>query len=148
MLTLTEPVPHLACLPLVAQRLMFVLPQGHPWSNRAEIDLVDAAGHRIIMREVGSSTRRLFEETARRQGVVLPEQFVLGSREAVKEAVAAGLGIGIVFDNELGADERLVGVPIRGASAASEYLVCRQDLRSLGVIAAFIAAAEQQQDNA
>lgn len=145
MLTLTEPLPHLACIPLVPQKLMFVLPEGHPWSNQAEIDLAEAVGQRIVMREAGSSTRRLFEDTAHRQNVAFPDQFVLGSREAVKEAVAAGLGIGVVFDNELGADERLVGIPIRDASAASEYLVCRPELRDLGVVAAFIAAAEAQQ---
>ncbi|WP_162784692.1 LysR substrate-binding domain-containing protein [Paracoccus suum] len=148
MLTLTEPLPHLACTRLVALRLMFVLPAGHPWSNRAEIDLSEATDETIIMREVGSSTRQLFEGTAQRLGVVFPQQFVMGSREAMKEAVAAGLGIGVVFDAELGADERLVGVPIRDSSPASEYLVCRQEVSELGVVAAFIAAARAQYESA
>ena len=65
---------------------------------------------------------------------------MLASREAVKEAVAAGLGLGIVLDKELGHDSRLAGVRIAGGDlAAAEYLVAHPEVSELGAIREFIA---------
>lgn len=143
MLTLSAPLAHLTCEPLVRQRLLALLPARHPLAGQDEIDMADLSGQRILMREIGSTTRKLFEDTARHQGIVFRDQLVLGSREAVKEGVAAGLGAGMVLSTELGADARLTARPIRGGAEAWEYLVCRPELRHLGVVARFfdIAAA-------
>jgi hypothetical protein len=60
----------------------------------------------------------------------------------VKEAVASGLGLGIVLDKELGHDPRLRGIPITGvAMSAVEYVVALPEVASLGATAAFVAAA-------
>lgn len=141
MLTLSEPLPYLTCEPLVPQQLLLLLPADHPLAGQDRIDMAAVADQRIIMREIGSTTRRLFEETAHRHGVRLRDHLVLGSREAVKEAVATGLGVGMVLGAELGEDPRLVGRPVRDGAAAWEYLVCRPELRHLGVVASFFDAA-------
>lgn len=69
---------------------------------------------------------------------------VLGSREAVKEAVAAGIGVGIVMDRELDFDPRLRALPISDANTtAGEYLVTRRETRGLGAVAAFAGIARE-----
>ncbi|MEJ2016699.1 MAG: LysR substrate-binding domain-containing protein, partial [Limibacillus sp.] len=48
-----------------------------------------------------------------------------GSREAVAEGVAAGLGLSVVSESEFSNDRRLVKLTLKGAQlATSEYLVC------------------------
>ncbi|MGO4404499.1 hypothetical protein AB4Z10_09565 [Bosea sp. RAF48] len=74
--------------------------------------------------------------------VSIPSGFILGSREAVKEAVAAGIGIGIVLDQERGFDPRLRAITVSDFEiVAGEYLVTRRETRSLGSVAAFSAVA-------
>jgi DNA-binding transcriptional LysR family regulator len=50
----------------------------------------------FILREKGSGTREIIEAEMRRVGVPLREAMEFGSTEAVKEAVAANLGISVV----------------------------------------------------
>jgi DNA-binding transcriptional LysR family regulator len=42
----------------------------------------------------------------------------VGNREALREAVAAGLGVGMLFDNENGEDRRFALVPLQGVPHA------------------------------
>ena len=87
-------------------------------------------------------TRQLFELGLARAGVGVDVRLALGSREAVKEAVSSGLGLGIVLDKELGHDPRIRGIPITDTSmSAVEYVVALPEVASLGATAAFIAAA-------
>jgi DNA-binding transcriptional LysR family regulator len=99
-------------------------------------------GAAFVLREPGSMTRHLFELGLAKVGVDVDVRLALGSREAVKEAVASGLGLGIALDKELGHDPRIRGIPITGAGmTAVEYVVALPDVASLGATAAFIAAA-------
>ena len=50
----------------------------------------------FIVREPGSGTREVAEDALRRHRVVLRETLEVGSTEAIKQSVAAGLGISIV----------------------------------------------------
>ena len=94
---------------------------------------------RIILREKGSRTRSIFEEAvfaaADLHHVV---QHVTG-REGVREAVAAGLGLGIVAENELVADSRLRALKVSDAELKhAEYVACLEENRSLRVADAFL----------
>ncbi|WP_376987833.1 LysR substrate-binding domain-containing protein [Bosea sp. R86505] len=78
------------------------------------------------------------------RGVEITPTLVLGSRETVKEAVAAGLGLGIVLSRERGSDPRLRGVPVDDAAMTpGEHLVARPDWRARGAVAAFTDVARQ-----
>ena len=50
----------------------------------------------FVMREPGSATRRIAEARLKELGVTLQVAMELGSNEAVKRAVAAGLGLGML----------------------------------------------------
>lgn len=76
--------------------LVIVAPVGHPLSDEKNIPLSAIADERFISREQGSGTRacrtRLFEENGLKPNTYME----LGSAEAVKQAVMAGLGISVL----------------------------------------------------
>ena len=93
----------------------------------------------MVLRELGSMTRRLFERATTKAKVNPRVVMEIESREAVREAVAAGLGIGVVSEPEFGNDERLVSVPVAdGHLVLREYVVCLRERRNLRVVAAFL----------
>jgi len=140
--TLTAPINDLVCHRLVDQQVVLVLPAEHPWAGRDSIDLGELADQPFVLREQGSMTQQIFEQALAARAIRIDRQLVLASREAVKEAVAAGIGLGIVLDKELGHDSRLAGVRLTGGDvAAAEYLVAHPEVAELGAIREFIALA-------
>jgi DNA-binding transcriptional LysR family regulator len=66
----------------------------------------------------------------------------LDSREAVTEAVAADLGIGIVSSVEVGHDPRIVAVPLTGEGLLNQHFIgCLERRRELRLIKAFFELA-------
>src|SRR5260221_5405241 len=131
--------PRLHALPLRSDRLVAFVDRRHPWARRRQIRLDELGGRRLVLREVGATTRRLFEAAMARQGLALGEVLEIGSREAVREAVAAGLGVGIVSASELGGDNRLVRLALEGGEVDSvEYLVCLAESHDLRLVRAFV----------
>jgi len=142
--TLRTPHPDFACDRLVDQSVLVLVHAGHPWWERGNVTAGELVGQRFVLREAGSMTRQLFEDALARHAIEIAPHLVLGSREAVKEAVAAGIGIGIVMDRELGFDPRLRALAIDDAdTTAGEYLVTRRETRSLGAVATFAAIARE-----
>ncbi len=68
---------------------------------RGVFGLRDLAGERILLREPGSGTRMAVDEYLARHRLRLPRRMTLGSNEAIKEAVAGGLGIAILSKHAL-----------------------------------------------
>ncbi|MGO4675589.1 LysR substrate-binding domain-containing protein [Bosea sp. 2YAB26] len=140
--TLREPHPDFACNFLLDQRLEILVHAGHPWWERSQVEAAELVGQRLVTREAGSMTRHLFETALADHGIEITPHLILGSREAVKEAVAAGIGVGIVLDRERGFDPRLRALTVRDFDVmAGEYLVTRRETRSLGSVGAFVAIA-------
>lgn len=135
----------LHALPFRRDRLIAFVEGGHPWSTRRSIRLADLKGEPLVLREVGSRTRAVFEAAIARAGVVLGETLEIGSREGVREAVAAGLGIGIVSEGELGVDPRLHALGIReaGGLEVTEYAACLVERQSVRVVAAFFGLLKE-----
>ena len=72
-------------------------------------------------------------------GVSVGEILEIGSREAIKEAVAAGLGVGIIAESELGDDLRLKALPFEGKPITStEYVACLQERKASPLVKAFL----------
>lgn len=81
-------------------RLVLAVPSGHPWAKRRSVRIAEIAEAPFVIREKGSGTREALEECVRETGAPgLPHLNIaaeLGSSEAVKEAIIAGLGISVV----------------------------------------------------
>jgi len=126
-------------IPLPPGRLVVFVNQDHDWAERRSVTIEELVTQRIVLREKGSRTRSIFEEAVSRAGHLLPDVMEISGREGVREAVAAGFGVGIVAENELVADSRLRALPVSNAELAhAEYVVCLQEMRSLRVNDAFL----------
>lgn len=125
--------------PLRRDHLIAFVERAHPWAERGAIGLAELASRRVILREVGSTTRRAFEAALARAGIAIGEVLEIGSREGVREAVAAGLGVGIVSAFEFGHDARLRALVIEGAPIEMlESVACLADRRELRIVRAFL----------
>lgn len=119
-----------------------LVPRGHRLARQRAVTVQDLAAERLVMREVGSMTRRLIERALADADLTASSALVIESREAVVEAVAAGLGVGFVSAAEFTGDPRLVLLPIAGAAVdMDEYVVCLRERRRLAVVRAFLEVA-------
>jgi len=133
-------------IPLPPGRLVVFVNQDHDWAERRSVKIEELVTQRIVLREKGSRTRSIFEEAVSRAGHLLPDVMEISGREGVREAVAAGFGVGIVAENELVADSRLRALPVSNAELAhAEYVVCLQEMRSLRVNDAFLEMVSASQ---
>jgi aminoethylphosphonate catabolism LysR family transcriptional regulator len=132
---------HYASYPVIA-----FVHRDHRLAGRGTIALADLAKERLLMREAGSTTRRALEDGIAAIGAKPRIAMEIGSREALREAVIRGLGIGTVSQSEYVPDERLVPLPITDAPVVTHIYVCclRERRRSL-LIAAFLDAVLQKQ---
>jgi aminoethylphosphonate catabolism LysR family transcriptional regulator len=143
-LNLVEQGADLFDRPLLRDRLLALVSAAHPWAARGEVALEELGGAPLILREPGSATRALLVDALAGPGLVPRVALELGSREAVREAVLAGLGVGVVFARELVPDERLRPLAIIGADlSATVSLVCLGERRELRAVAAFFDVAQE-----
>ena len=106
------------------------------------MSLKDLSEKTLIFRESGSKTRQKIETEAAKQGVVLTPAIEAEGREAVREVVASGAGIGFVSLAEFGNDDRLTQILIRDADIRmTESLVYMAQRREVKVIRAFMEFA-------
>ena len=78
--------------------LVVIAPLQHGDCQNPNLKLEDLEAERWLMREPGSGTRMAAEEHFDRQGFVPRVAMSLGSNEAIKHAVAAGLGIAVLSE--------------------------------------------------
>lgn len=141
-LNLIDSTPDLHATPLDRDRIVAFVRRDHTWARRRQIGLAELAAAPLILREPGSATRALllaaFAEAGHEPRIALE----LGSREAVREAVLAGLGVGAVFAKELVPAPGLRSVGIADADlGAAVSLACLPERCELRAVQAFFALA-------
>jgi aminoethylphosphonate catabolism LysR family transcriptional regulator len=132
------PMDGLATHALGHEEIGLFVGAAHPWAKRTSVKLHELHGVEMIRRERGSRTREAFERACDEAGVSPAYVMELGSREAVREAVAAGLGIGVVNFAEVGRDPRVATISVKGVTISStEFVVALQSRRKSRLVAAF-----------
>ena len=130
-------------IPYKTENLMAFMPKGHILAKNNYINLNMLQGEDMVLREVGSVTREVLSEALNKINIKTGAIIEIQSREAVREAVLAGLGIGVVFANEFGNDPNLIALPIKQPELlVGEYVVCLQDRMRLANIKAFLKIAK------
>lgn len=130
-------------IPLAPDRLVVFVRQDHEWAERRSITIEELSEQRFIMREKGSRTRSIIEDALAIADVQLIDVMEISGREGVREAVAAGFGVGIVAEKELLADSRLKSLPVSNADLVhASYVICLKERRLLRVTDAFISMIE------
>lgn len=79
------------------EELLLIAPPGHPWCGRSSIDREELRGCALLGGEPGSGTWRIIQTELAAVSASLGLAASLGSTEAVKRAVQAGLGVSIVL---------------------------------------------------
>lgn len=113
--------------------LVPIVPRRHPLARRRAISPATLAGEPFIAREEGSSTRAVAEAFFARGGVTLRPVMELGSTEAVREAVAAGLGVSVVSRHAVPPrDARVVAIRFQRQRCVRDIILIRRDGTTLG----------------
>jgi DNA-binding transcriptional LysR family regulator len=84
---------------LMPDELVLVVPVGHPWHGKKEVGLEDLRAEPLLMRERGSGTRAALESALAQAGLDLSAFRIvgeMGSTQAIKQAVKAGVGVSLV----------------------------------------------------
>ncbi|WP_371355804.1 LysR substrate-binding domain-containing protein [Pseudomonas chlororaphis] len=142
-LTEVEPRKGLHLQSLGESRICALVPQGHPWLAEPEGVRLERLDQVImVLREPSSITRRTFDAACAQAGINPKVLLELDSREAVTEAVAAQLGVGVVSSLELSPDPRVRALPIIGEGLLNRHMLgCLERRRELRLIQAFLALA-------
>lgn len=136
--------PRLDLIQLGRHEVIVFVNKDHPWGGRQQIDLDELDGQRMIFREPGSMTRRALEEVLARNKV-RPNVVMEIPRDGVREAVAAGLGAGIVSRTEFLPDDRLTPLAIADHKPFTEsYAACLKQRQELRPIDAFMKLVRAQ----
>ena len=118
--------------------------RGHPLGRRRSMTLAEIVAAPLVLREPGSKTRRAVETAAAERGLEVRAAIEAQGREAVRELVAAGSGLGIVSRAEFGHDERLVPIAIQDCEMQmDEALICLRERASGRLIRTFLDLARR-----
>jgi aminoethylphosphonate catabolism LysR family transcriptional regulator len=124
--------------------VVLLAPREHRFGRRKAIRIERLGGERMIMREEGSTTRKAVEAGFARAGVKPNIVMELGSREAIREAVANGIGLGMVAESGHSPDPRVQMVRLSNAEIWTEtHVVCLKVRRSARAVSAFLDIARQ-----
>lgn len=82
--------------PFLENILVVAAPPDHPLAKRKNIKLEALLNERFLEREEGSGTRLLFDGLLKRNDLTIEPYMELGSSEAIKQGVMAGLGLAVL----------------------------------------------------
>lgn len=131
---------------LSSENIIVFVSADHPWARagRSSVHITELDAQPIVIREPGSTTRRRFDEACTQAGVSPDLSIETTSRETVKEAVAANLGIGVIAREELRADERFWPLAVEGADMRyTDQVVCLRRRAELRLLREFLYLAER-----
>ena len=123
--------------------LVLAVHRSHPLASRDRIAPSALAGHCLLMREPGSTTRLLTAELLRDAGVQPGPLLEIGSRESIREAVLRNIGVSIIARHEVPENPLLKVVELEGAPLIAEYLYCLKERRQARLPAAFLGLARE-----
>ncbi len=138
---------HTVSQALADDSICFVAAAAHPLASRRTVALEAILADHYIAREQGSATRRVLDQYLAERGKHWQPFLELGSVEAVKHAVAAGLGIAaisrIAVEWELQSGRlALLRVP-KTRMTRKLFVLYRKELRLSAAAASFLAMAER-----
>ncbi|MGB1109473.1 MAG: LysR substrate-binding domain-containing protein [Gammaproteobacteria bacterium] len=115
--------------PLTNNEIVVMAPKDHPLAGREHIPFRELALHRFLMREQGSGTRMTIERMFKEKSTPLEIR--------MEQAVAGGLGLGILSLNTLGphGDSEIEVLNVEGFPLHRAWYVVRQKGKRLSVVA-------------
>lgn len=124
--------------PFMENPLVVLAPASHPLARRKRIPFADLANEPFIVRERGSGTRLTVERVFQERNVPLKIKMELGSNEAIKQAVAGGLGLALLSQSTLSLDpsqKEVTVLNVEGFPIRRSWYVVRPRDKQLSVVA-------------
>jgi aminoethylphosphonate catabolism LysR family transcriptional regulator len=119
----------------------------HPWAERGTVDIHELEGQRMVTRESGSMQQQVFDKYIESRGVRVNRVLEIDSQDAIREAIALGMGMGILLDVGGFSDPRFKIVEIAGAPMYIDLeIACLLERKEAPVIKAFFALARKMRD--
>ena len=140
--------------PFLDNPLVVIGPKTHPLAKEKNISLKRLAEETFIMREPGSGTRRAFQKLLDDQGLSVRVRLELGSNEAIKQAIAGGLGLAVLSSHTIAHDGsmgELMAFDVEGFPIPRKWYVVHLSGKQLSVVASTfldylqVAAAQMEE---
>ena len=134
---------------LAADPMVLVVHPVHQLARRPRVEVSELAACHLLVREHGSMTREATEAALRMAGADMPSHTVIGSREAICEAIRHNLGASVMPMGEVPRDPALTVVPFTSdAPVIHEYLYCLQSRRDTRLVGALLDCLVTPANNA
>ncbi len=124
--------------PFLENPLVVLAERNHPLASKADIPLKRLAEELFIMREPGSGTRKSIQKVFDESGLPLKVKLDLGSNEAIKQAIAGGLGVSVLSLHTLaleGTNSQLTILDVEGFPIQGYWYVIYPAGKQLSLIA-------------
>jgi len=118
--------------------LLLVASATHPLAKKRKLSIEKLLAERFILRESGSGTRMATEQLFSAQGFRPGLRMELGSNEAIRQAVAAGLGVAVLSRHALDSghqSDEVVPLDVQGFPLHSQWHVVSPKGKRLSPIA-------------
>ena len=118
--------------------LVVIAPVKHPLASAKKIPLARLQSEIFLVREPGSGTRIAMERFFNQHGVPFHAGMEMSSNEAIKQAVQAGLGLGILSLHTIGLEletKRLKVLDVKGFPIMRHWYVVHRKAKRLSTVA-------------
>jgi DNA-binding transcriptional LysR family regulator len=124
--------------PFLDNPLVVMAPKNHPLAGEKNIPIERLNGEPFIMREPGSGTRKAVQALFEERDVEVRVRLELGSNEAIKQAIAGGLGLSVLSCHTLtpeGDTGELTILDVEGFPIESQWYVVHLGSKQLSIVA-------------
>ena len=125
-------------VPFADNPIVAIAPGGHPLAGKRSVPLARLAEYPFLLREEGSGTRMACERFMKEHGLKLRVRMELGSNEAIKQAVAGGLGLSLLSMHALAAEAargEVVVLDVRHLPILRSWYIVHRAQKQLSVVA-------------
>ncbi len=128
----------LDAVPFMENRLVIIAPVNHPLAHEHDIPLSRLAEETFLVREQGSGTRITMERFFAERGIRLTTGSEMNTNEAIKHAVKAGMGLGILSLHTVGLEldaKRLTVLDVQSFPIQRHWYVVQRKGKRLPAVA-------------
>ena len=125
-------------------RVLLIAHVDHPLCRRKKVTFADLEGCDMILRPQFSTTRKAFDKALMEASVSVNTVMEINSREAAREAVMRGFGVGVVSETEYAPSPSIKVLPLDDTSMHTRaYIACLAERRNRPIIDAFYQTASE-----
>ena len=136
--------PRFHAVPYSKHPIVIFVNKAHRFAQRRSIGIGELDGEPMIMREVGSTTRKALDDALRKAKVQPRVSMEIGSREAIREAVIMGVGIAAVSEIEYIPDPAIRVVPVEDVEMYTyAHVLCLRERREARLVRAFFDIVQE-----